>query len=456
MPRIIDCHVHHLDDSQVDWARKIGYQKVCLMDWRAEVLKERLARHPDFVIALGWVPLELDEAVSVAAVERFREIGCLGLKACCASARYDDERFYPVYARAQEYGMPVFFHTGWLDQRVAGTAYPVKARLLADWYNPMTLDRITLDFPKLKLIAFHMGGAYRQDAALLMRNHPNVYADSCTSFEPHQFVWGQIGGKTGGMAVLAKMVYGTDGMGTRQFHEDRLRSFIGFLDAVGAPAGLQDRILYRNPLRILRLDEELRKVARVHRAGAAKFDLAKAVRGSVHGVARIADFMDHGQDRFGEPTRHKTVCWMGYDDAALHLLFFCADRKTKSLACSGPDEPVDGIWQNDSVEIFISPGCNDVYRHFVVNARGRASIQTGRNGASAEFSGQTASRITPAGWAVRLSVPFEVLGARPAPGAKWGLNLCRNKKTAPQETITWCEVATTFHDPTSFGRLVFE
>ena len=69
MPRVIDCHVHHLDDSQVEWAREIGYKKVCLMDWRAEVLKERLNAHPDFVVALGWIPMELDTAVSVAAVE---------------------------------------------------------------------------------------------------------------------------------------------------------------------------------------------------------------------------------------------------------------------------------------------------------------------------------------------------------------------------------------------------
>ena len=107
------------------------------------------------------------------------------------------------------------------------------------------------------------------------------------------------------------------------------------------------------------------------------------------------------------------------------------------------------------MEVFLSPGRNDDYWHFVVNAAGRASIQRQRGGEISEIPGAE-HRVTATGWAVKLDVPFRSVGGAPKPGAVWGMNLCRSKHTEPPETVTWQEVASTFHDPSSFGRLVFE
>jgi predicted TIM-barrel fold metal-dependent hydrolase len=172
MHKIIDCHIHHLEDSQVQWARELGYYKICLMDSRPDVLADAMRKHPDFVVALGLVPMDMDSTRLLAAAREFRAMGCRGYKVICAKARYDDERFYPFYELAQEYQMPCFFHTGWLDQRLAGELSPARDRLLVDWYDVFTLDRIALDFPRLKLIAFHMGNTRPSDAAVLMTNPP--------------------------------------------------------------------------------------------------------------------------------------------------------------------------------------------------------------------------------------------------------------------------------------------
>ena len=204
MPRLIDVHVHHLNDSDVEWARKLGYEKVCLIDHRVDVLREAMRKHPDFVVGVGYMPFQDDIRVVLDRIERYREIGCLGLKACGASARYDDERYYPAYAKAQEYGLPVFFHTGWLDVRIAAETLEIRKRSLADWYHVMSLDRITLDFPKVKLTAFHFGGSAVKDCATLMRNHPNVYADSCFGSARRgaaELFWNEIGGEGAGMQI---------------------------------------------------------------------------------------------------------------------------------------------------------------------------------------------------------------------------------------------------------------
>jgi predicted TIM-barrel fold metal-dependent hydrolase len=455
LPRIIDCHVHHLADSDVDWARELGYQKVCLIDWKVDVLQEAMRKHPDFVVGVGWMPLDADAdaAKMVAAIERFRQIGCMGLKACCAAARYDDERFYPAYAKAEQLGMPIFFHTGWLDQRVAGSVYPIRTRLLAEWYHPYTLDRITLDFPRLRMVAYHMGVTWVAEAAALMRNHPNIYGDSCHHFEPSLF-WPQIGGDTGGMQVMAKMVYGTDGMGTRQFHQDGIASFVAMLNTLGVPPGLQDRILYRNALHVLGLDEQLKKTFRIlppAAAGAPAMDLS---RPAPAGLAAMTDFTALDAHRVGEPARSATTCWMAYDQAALHVMARCAEATPASLALGVENGPIENLWMDDSIELFLSPGRDDQYAHILINAAGRSAVQKGR-GEIVELPGRSESRVGPDGWAIRLSLPWALLGPRPAAGDTWGLNVCRNKRTDPRETITWSEVATTFHDPDSFGKLLF-
>jgi len=250
MSRIIDCHVHHLDDTDVAWARELGYDKVCLIDHRVEVLEEALRKHPDFVIAVGYLPFQDRIEVVLDAIERYREIGCLALKACGASARYDDERHYPAYAKAEEYRMPVLFHTGWLDLRIATRTFPLPERSLADWYHPITLDRITLDFPRLNLVAFHMGGAWLPHAALLMQQYPNIYADSClgATRRDARFFWGQIGGDATGLQVLAKMVYGTDGMASRDAKEGQIARFTDFLNKQQAFFSKHGRYLFTNPV----------------------------------------------------------------------------------------------------------------------------------------------------------------------------------------------------------------
>jgi len=73
-----------------------------------------------------------------------------------------------AYALAEQEGVPVMFHTG--------TSIFPGAR--SKYGNPMAIDDVAIDFPKLKIIMAHGGRPlWMAEAFFLMRRHPNVYMD---------------------------------------------------------------------------------------------------------------------------------------------------------------------------------------------------------------------------------------------------------------------------------------
>ena len=445
MPRIIDCHVHSLADSQVDYARELGYDKVCLIEFRAEVLEQALRKHPDFVLGVGWLPLDKDIPSSLRAIDQFRDLGCRGYKICFTNAPYDDELFYPVYEKIQACNMPVFFHTGWLYQQLCYALYPNTGRPKAEYYSPMRLDRLALDFPRLRMVAYHFGGTHASDCALLMSNPPNIYADTCRNFEPFDHFNGQIGGNTG--TVFGKLVVGTDGMQSRQKVAERIQGLQRLMDHFQLGAGLRDRIWYKTALRILGMDEELKRAATARKA-AGPVNLETVLQNSLN-LPAASGFVD----RLGEKVQAETRCHIGYTSSGVQFSFFCQDPKPSALAIS-QNPPLGQLWQDDCVEIFIAPKNDGSYYHVVASAGGRALIQSGRYGDAQELPAQ--ARIGAQGWATTVELPFTLLKSSPDGAQRWGLNLCRNKVSAPSEASSWNEVASTFHDVSGFGRLKFE
>jgi predicted TIM-barrel fold metal-dependent hydrolase len=73
-----------------------------------------------------------------------------------------------VYALAEKEGVPVMFHTG--------TSIFPGAR--SKYGNPMAVDDVAIDFPKLKIIMAHGGRPlWMAEAFFLMRRHANVHMD---------------------------------------------------------------------------------------------------------------------------------------------------------------------------------------------------------------------------------------------------------------------------------------
>ncbi len=80
----------------------------------------------------------------------------------------NEARLYPLYAKAQELGIPVIFHIG--SSIFKGTRLK--------YCDPIYLDDIAVDFPDLNIIMAHSGRGFWYDGCFfLSRFHKNVYMD---------------------------------------------------------------------------------------------------------------------------------------------------------------------------------------------------------------------------------------------------------------------------------------
>jgi len=96
--------------------------------------------------------------------------GFRGLKLYPTYQHYypNEARIYPIYAKAQELGIPVLLHLG--------SSVFTGARL--KYGDPLYLDDVAVDFPKLVLIQSHSGRPFWYDRAFaLARLHKNVYME---------------------------------------------------------------------------------------------------------------------------------------------------------------------------------------------------------------------------------------------------------------------------------------
>ena len=80
----------------------------------------------------------------------------------------DSAVWYPYYARCAELDIPVMMQVGHC------LVYQ-KDRRLPSIGRPMTLDRVAIHFPELKLIGIHLGYPWTDEMISVCWKHPNVY-----------------------------------------------------------------------------------------------------------------------------------------------------------------------------------------------------------------------------------------------------------------------------------------
>lgn len=80
----------------------------------------------------------------------------------------NDPRLYPLYAAAQELGIPILVHTGSSVFRGARIKYG----------DPLLLDDVAIDFPDLSILMAHGGRPFWYEQAFWMaRRHAHVYLE---------------------------------------------------------------------------------------------------------------------------------------------------------------------------------------------------------------------------------------------------------------------------------------
>lgn len=104
-------------------------------------------------------------------LERYvRGLGFRGLKLYPTYQHFypNESTLYPLYAQAEELGIPVMIHTGSSAFRGSRLKYG----------DPLFIDDLAVDFPSLVLIQVHSGRGFWYDRALfLARLHEKVYME---------------------------------------------------------------------------------------------------------------------------------------------------------------------------------------------------------------------------------------------------------------------------------------
>jgi predicted TIM-barrel fold metal-dependent hydrolase len=78
-----------------------------------------------------------------------------------------DSEYKKVYRLAEKYDVPVVFHTG--------DTYSDKAKL--KFSDPLTIDEVAVDFPKVNFVIAHCGNPWIQSAAEVAYKNSNVFLD---------------------------------------------------------------------------------------------------------------------------------------------------------------------------------------------------------------------------------------------------------------------------------------
>jgi predicted TIM-barrel fold metal-dependent hydrolase len=183
-------------------------------------------------------------------LERCRtDLGLRGIKLGANYQNFDplEPRALAIYERAQRYGLPVLFHQGTSPVREA----PIRLA------HPLLMDEVAIRYPDLKIIMAHVGHPWQVETCVVIRKHPNVYADiSANFYRPFSF-WEQMI-KAAEWNVLDKLLFGTDfPVTTVQETIDGLRHVNQVVEGTRLPRVPEEAIegiIQRDALSLLGLD----------------------------------------------------------------------------------------------------------------------------------------------------------------------------------------------------------
>jgi hypothetical protein len=235
--------VRFLDENEIERACCINYVSPDVMGFTREVndwIAQFTSKHRDRLIATGSVN-PLHEMNVRDEIRRVLDLGIGMIKihpphqlfSPNAYNRGDLWQLAEIYRACEEREVPVMFHTG-------TSVFPKARNVFAD---PMPVDDVAIDFPRLKIILAHAGRPlYGETALFLVRRHRNVNVD-LSGIPPKALAryFPRV------VEVADKVLWGTDwpspGIVSPKKNVEEFR-------ALGYPEDVQRKILYDNAARM--------------------------------------------------------------------------------------------------------------------------------------------------------------------------------------------------------------
>jgi predicted TIM-barrel fold metal-dependent hydrolase len=172
----------------------------------SEEIAEGAARNNDVLIPFGSV----DPRQGQAAVERAKRLvgdyGVRGLKLHPSLQGFapNETTYYPLYAAMQELGAILLFHTG---QTGIGAGLPGGRGIKLRYSDPMLIDDVAADFPRLNIILAHPSVPWADSSISIATHKANVFVDLSgwlPKYFPPQLV------RAAGSYLSKKALFGSD------------------------------------------------------------------------------------------------------------------------------------------------------------------------------------------------------------------------------------------------------
>jgi predicted TIM-barrel fold metal-dependent hydrolase len=142
-------------------------------DWVAEIVRRWPNRFIGFVTVDPW-----KGRLALRELERgVKELGLRGLKLHPAVQAFEpnDRRFYPLYEKCVELGVPVLFHSGF---GATGAGLPGGAGIKLKYCAPIPYyDDVAADFPDLTIILAHPAWPWVEEQIAVALHKANVFID---------------------------------------------------------------------------------------------------------------------------------------------------------------------------------------------------------------------------------------------------------------------------------------
>ena len=198
-----------------------------------EYVAEYTARHPERLIGFCSVDPQDPDAVDQLddAVGRLKLRG-LKMGPIYQNVAPTDSRFRRIMGRAEELRIPVLVHQG--------TTFCANVSL--EIANPIQLQPLALEFPKLRMVIAHMGHPWIAETLVLIRKNRNLYADiSALYYRPWQFYNALVAAMEYG--VLDRLLFGSDYPFTTPASTiDALRKVNAMVEGTGLPRIPENKI----------------------------------------------------------------------------------------------------------------------------------------------------------------------------------------------------------------------
>ena len=120
----------------------------------------------EHVIHCAGVNATVDVA-RVASGLKSGQYGCIKIYLGYVHQFAYDKKYEPAFRLAERYDVPVVFHTG--------DTYSTRAKL--KYSDPLTIDEVAVDHPKVRFVIAHAGNPWIESAAEVAYKNPNVWLE---------------------------------------------------------------------------------------------------------------------------------------------------------------------------------------------------------------------------------------------------------------------------------------